>query len=542
MKAKETFQPDSLLDLFTDALVGAAGITDFSVYQDDPVGFCEKVFGEEYTDDVKKMMRSVRDNEVTVATSANATGKTHAAARVALWFYKCFDCAKVFTTAAPPFSNLETILWGEILDALRKAKSAFSTDFHRSMRLMSIDPSRVLDEDTDQSIKLLKGLTVPVSANDKIVEASFSGKHAPNMLFIYDEGDAVPDACYKGQESCSSGGLFRTLVMFNPRQKLGAVYRMIRDRRCNNVRLSAFNHPNVVEGREVISGAVNRNTTVRRLLQWSIPLSENERPDHECYAVPDFLVGATAVDQRGEVIGPLLGGHRRVIESSLWYMVLGEYPPQATSQLISEEWVNRARTRWDSYVAKYGQAPPKGVSAAVGLDVGEYGNDPSNICFRYGGFVSPLIEWRSTDPDLVATQAGIECKQRDVFRIGVDSTGVGASVAPKLIRLGFPAHRVMAASSPSSDAGELGEFEILRDELWWLVREWLRTDPGAMLPPDQDLLEELTIVTYSHNKRNGKIMVMAQDVIKDHLGRSPNRADALRHTFYEPELLYPDLA
>ena len=76
----------------------------------------------------------------------------------------------------------------------------------------------------------------------------------------------------------------------------------------------------------------------------------------------------------------------------------------------------------------------------------------------------------------------------------------------------------------------------------WLVREWLRLDSGAMLPPDKDLREELLIVDYTFHKLSGKIQVMAQDVIKEHIGRSPNRADALRHTFYEPELLYPDLA
>lgn len=330
--------------------------------------------------------------------------------------------------------------------------------------------------------------------------------------------------------------------MFNPRQKLGAVYRMIRDKHCHEVTLSAFNHTNVITGKEVIPGAVNRNTTVRRLLQWSLPIPANEKPDNECFEVPPFLVGATAKDQRGKEIGPLLEGHRRVIESSLYYMVLGEYPPQATSQLISEEWVNRARTRWDAYVSTNGQKPPAGTSAAAGLDVGSYGNDPSNLCFRYGGYVEPLLEWRTTDPDLVGEHAHRECKQRDVYRVGVDSTGVGDGLSSKLVRLGIPAHRVMAGAKPSSDAGELGSFELLRDELWWLVREWLRLDPGAMLPPDIELCEELTIVTFTYHKKSGKIQVMAQDVIKEHLGRSPNKADALRHTFYEPELLYKGLA
>jgi len=87
---------------------------DFSQYQDDPVGFCEEVLGETLTPDVKIMLESVRDNPVTVAISATATGKTHGAARAAVWFYLCCPKVKVFTAAAPPLDNLKNLLWGEI--------------------------------------------------------------------------------------------------------------------------------------------------------------------------------------------------------------------------------------------------------------------------------------------------------------------------------------------------------------------------------------------------------------------------------------------
>ena len=67
--------------------------SNYSEYQDDPVGFGEQVLGETYTDEVQTLMKSVRDNPVTVAISANATGKTHGAARVGVWFYKAFPDA-----------------------------------------------------------------------------------------------------------------------------------------------------------------------------------------------------------------------------------------------------------------------------------------------------------------------------------------------------------------------------------------------------------------------------------------------------------------
>jgi hypothetical protein len=107
----------------------------FESYQGDPVGFCETTFGETYTDDVKKMMESVRDNPVTIAKSANQTGKSHGAARVAVWFAKCFPDAQVYTAAAPPEDNLRRILWGEIGNLAIKHKSIFSEFSHKNMHL-----------------------------------------------------------------------------------------------------------------------------------------------------------------------------------------------------------------------------------------------------------------------------------------------------------------------------------------------------------------------------------------------------------------------
>jgi hypothetical protein len=132
--------------------------------------------------------------------------------------------------------------------------------------------------------------------------------------------------------------------------------------------------------------------------------------------------------------------------------------------------------------------------------------------------------------DTVATgdRATDEYKTRNVLRVNVDATGVGAGVAPHMQRDGCSANPVKVASSPT-ERTELGEFKILRDQLWWACREWLRTDPGAMLPPDEMLIEDLQTPTYE--VQNGKIRVMKKDVMRDLLKRSPDRADALCLTF-----------
>ena len=233
----------------------------FGQYQDDPVGFGEEVLGETYTDEVKSMMESVRNNQITVAKSSNATGKTHGAGRVAVWWYKAFPDSQVYTAAAPPESNLKKLLWGEIGSIIEKHSKLFETDTVTNLHIQRSSQS------------FLTGVTIPSSGTVAQREAKFSGKHAPHLLFILDEGDAIPDEVYRGIESCMTGGHARLLIMFNPRSEVGEAYRMERDGRANVVRLSAFSHPNVVQGTDVIPGAVSRETTVRRVNQWCRPSS-----------------------------------------------------------------------------------------------------------------------------------------------------------------------------------------------------------------------------------------------------------------------------
>ena len=76
------------------------------------IGFGEQVLGETFTDEVKVLMESVRDNPVTIAQSSNAVGKTHAAARIAVWWFKCFPDSQIYTAAAPPESNLKKAALG----------------------------------------------------------------------------------------------------------------------------------------------------------------------------------------------------------------------------------------------------------------------------------------------------------------------------------------------------------------------------------------------------------------------------------------------
>lgn len=496
--------------------------TGYEQYQNKPVEFGEEVLGYTFTDDVKAMMQSVADYVATSARSANATGKTHCLGVLVIWFFLVYGDAQVYTFAAPPEGNLIDLLWGEINRIVAENPDLFIEYEVTTLRIKR------------HSKSFIRGVTIPQSSNPKQIEARFSGKHAPHQLFVADEADAIPEAVFKGVDSCMSGDDNRLVMAFNPRQEAGTPYRMEKSGEANVVHLSAFNHPNVITGMNLIPGAVSRETTCRRINMWTRPLAPGEKVNSECFAVPDYLVGYVAKAHNGKPYPPLPVGMRVIINSQFSYMVLGQYPAQAENQLISRIWVENARARYDSYVARYGDVNPPGTQAIMGQDVADLGNDLNASVFRYGGFVRLPITWGGVDPIQTGDHAARLYKRYGARKCQVDGTGVGAGVSPYMRRKGCNAHRIMFASAPKQEdipdsCKELGNFGILRDLAFWGCREWLKNDIGAMLPPDEALIEELLTPTYAIMK--GNIKVMDTDSIREAIGRSPDRASALILTF-----------
>jgi len=494
---------------------------DYSAFADDPVGFITDVLGETLTPDLIKICDSIVKFPITIAQSGNGTGKSWISARLALWFFLCREKAQIYCAAAPPQTNLENILWAEIADTCSTHPALVSNCIQKHLRL------------TRSPLEFVAGVAIPSSGNDAQKQARFSGKHAPSLMFLVDEGDAVSDPVFAGIDTCLSGGYTKMLVTFNPRQRVGHVYRTIKDRRANVVKLTAFNHPNVVEGKDIIPGAVDRETTLRRIAQWTRPLRSGETKDRSCYKLPDYLVGCVPVDQQGQEYPPLKAGWYKIVEHQFSHVVLGEYPAQAENQLISEEWIDNARSRYDLFTTKHGVIIPEYTKCTCGLDIADMGKDSSVLTKRFGNFVHPLVSWQKQD----VIEVGDLVKQNlhknhidDIAAIYCDGTGVGAGTAPYMVRqYNMPAVKVMVASK-ATDSTELGDFGILLDQLMWETREWLRNDL-AMIPPDAELIEEL--LAFSYEVRNGKVKVSSTDDIKDLLKRSPDKARSLMLTFMQ---------
>jgi hypothetical protein len=311
---------------------------------------------------------------------------------------------------------------------------------------------------------------------------------------------------------------------------------MIRDARvgageAHVVHLSAFRHPNVITGKDTIPGAVTRDKTIKRINLWCRPLRPGDKEsERSVFTLPDFLAGTTTERKKGIYFPRLQPGKYKIVNPAFSYMVLGQYPAQGSNQLISEEWISAARIRHDLYVAEYGDAPPQAGRGIMGLDVAEMGDDENIAVARYGGYLTQFDAWSEVDPRVTGVKAVAWYQDHEgITRANVDATGVGSGVAPHMQETeGVVATGIKVAESPTVTT-ELGDFGLLRDELLWRVKEWLRTDSSAMLPPDEDLIEELMALTYDTS--TGKVRVIKTDEMKTILGRSPDRLMALAMTF-----------
>lgn len=314
-------------------------------YIDDPAGYGRDILGEHYTDDIVRVMESVRDYPITIAESANATGKTHGAARIVAWWYQTRKLipgayVQVYTAAAPPIENLRDLLWGQIYSLTNKHPHIFRDDKVRA--------DLRIEYKNDPSQSFITGVTIPKQGTPKEREGSFSGKHAPYLLFVLDEADVIPEDVYKGIDSCLSGGKGKLLCMYNPRSDSGYVTKL-KQQGANTIKLSAFDHPNVITGNDTLyDGAVTRNKTAHRIRQWTIPaeLAENVT-GYGRFNVPPFLVGYTGFNElNNEPYPPLLAGERVIINPDFAYMVLGIYPG-VNKGSIYDVWLDK----WDEYVA-----------------------------------------------------------------------------------------------------------------------------------------------------------------------------------------------
>lgn len=468
----------------------------------DPVGWAVEVLGvpewslrwsmlPEYAthvwdgtpDPIAAMLEAIAHGKDCGVESATGTGKTYGGAIAVLWFIATHKDALVVTTA-PKEDQLAAQLWKEIGRHWPKFKGRYPMASTVKLRV------RMLEEEGQADVWGAIGWACGVDADEESATRA-QGFHAENMFVITEETPGVANPVMEAFANTRTGSNNPQLSLGNPDHQQDSLHRFCELRSTTHIRISGFDHPNVVTGREVIPGAV----TVQSLDRMKARLGEGT---------------------------PLYNSRAR-----------GVCPDQATNALIRSEWVDRAFQNYENPAYHVGKP-------ALGVDVAQSETgDKAAIARGTGAALHEVEAFQCPDASVLGERVVIEAKQKGILgkHVGVDAIGVGSNVVNAGKRLGFPVHAIQSAeqAQPERDADldmELGlkpvvgveKYQNLRSQMWWQLAQDLQHNRLAIKRNDS-LKRDLLAVTWE--PKNGKIAVELKMQIKKRLGRSTDEGDAV---------------
>jgi len=199
-------------------------------------------------------------------------------------------------------------------------------------------------------------------------------------------------------------------------------------------------------------------------------------------------------------------------------------------QLIPTVWIQEAQARWTPM-------PPPGVPmSCMAIDPASGGPDKSTISMRYDWWYDNIIEKPGRETPMGTEIAGLVVMHRKNNCPVVIDMGGGYGGVPFTTLQANGIEPVAYKGAEGSNARtidrKLGFFNK-RTETYWKFREAL--DPAQLggspiaLPPDQELLSELTSMKFKAIPYKGVLTIQAEaktDVIA-RLGRSTDKSDGV---------------
>lgn len=410
----------------------------------------------------KHVLRALEQGRDAAIESAVGTGKTFFAACVALWFLECFPNSLVITTA-PGEKQLSLHMWKEL---------ELMTPRLQRGRLGKLRFQMTPGSD----VWLLVGMVAGTSANEESATRG-QGAHREHMLIIYEETPGIPAARMAALQNTCTAPHNIQLALGNPDHKLDALHTFCTMPSVDNVRISAYDHPNVVlDNASFIPGAQSR-AGLKKLI--------------ERYRDPENVMFKSRAK--------------------------GICPDQSIDSLIRLEWL---------YACEDVEAQPG--PKALGVDVANsIDGDAGAIARGEGNALIGVEEFPCPNSNDLGIRVAREAKDEgiDCGAIGIDGVGVGAGCVNAARGENVNVRNLMGGNPPEivSDDG-VEEFLNLRAQMYWAFREDVR-NRLIRLTRDEQLYAELTAPKYMISGR--KIVLQSKDDIKKQLrGKSPNKADA----------------
>ena len=165
-----------------------------------------------------------------------------------------------------------------------------------------------------------------------------------------------------------------------------------------------------------------------------------------------------------------------------------------------------------------------------GVDVARFGGDACVIQPRRGlaAFTAERIVGIDNMTFASHLHRRICAEQPDA--VFVDS-GRGEGVIDRLRQLSTPAPVIEVPFGGQAIDHTVNGYANRRAEMWDSMRKWFQQ--GGAIPNDYELTRELAAPTYSYDGQS-RLKLESKETIRERVGFSPDRADALALTFAEP--------
>jgi len=433
-------------------------LDEFSRYADDPIGFIRDVLHGEPWGRQEEIAEAVRESPLTVVRSCNGAGKDWLAARLALWWVYARGGLALVT--GPTERQVREVVMGEVARAFRKAEDLPGELYQMALRLGREERAGILAFTSTESSKL-------------------TGFHAPRVMAILTEAQGVEDFAWEGLLACATGAQDRLLAVGNPLVPSGKFFEVSRSEGWKSIRIPATDHPNLLEGREVIPGGVTVEFAERMAAEY----------------------------------GEESGVYRA--------RVAGEFPDESEDALCARSWIDAAVERWES-----GELDGRSrlEPMVLSLDPARFGPDASVLIVMQGPVVREIQSWTKKGLNETAGRVLTKLDEVGPAIVVVDEPGLGGGVIDRLAEQGVEVvaynggRRAELVPNPE-------RFRNRRAAAYWMLRQRLE-DGELALPPNDQLADELTTIRWRVNS-SGQIALEPKDRVRERLGRSPDTADAL---------------
>ncbi len=183
-------------------------------------------------------------NRIRVESGGNV-GKSKLSSGLVNHFYDHFDSSVVYTFA-PKFEHQKRTIWKEIKTDRQRAKL----------------PGELLESCMIRDPLNPAHFAVAVATSNQLGAGreGIQGQHPKFFFVVIDEAEGVQDYVFDALDNLTSGGISIVFMIGNPRTTTSRFHKEAARSNVQSFRMNSMYHPNPIAGREIIPGAVSRQS------------------------------------------------------------------------------------------------------------------------------------------------------------------------------------------------------------------------------------------------------------------------------------------